>query len=76
MEVYIVPDAAMEPEYYEGDTVTFQRVKELDFGDIGIFLAGTELIMREYGPGGLYAKNPNYTVLPMEGMMIIGKTYK
>ena len=74
--MFTVTGNAMEPEYYDGDRVQVQRTQDLDFGDVGIFLIGTEMVMREYGPGGLYAKNPNYPLLPTEGVQIVGRVEK
>ena len=73
MEIYTVTGDAMEPEYYDGDWVRVVPARELDFGEVGLFLVGTVQLLREYGPGGLYPKNPNYPMLPQEGVEIIGK---
>ena len=71
--VYTVSGDAMEPEYWDGDKVLATVTKEIDFGEVGIFLAGAEYIMREYGPEGLYAKNPNYQAMPADGVQLVGK---
>lgn len=73
MDRYTVTGDAMEPEYYDGDLVQVVPARSLEFGEIGLFLVGTAQLIREYGPGGLYAKNPNYPTLSQEGVEIIGK---
>ena len=72
--VFGVSGDSMEPEFYNGDLVYVQRTKELEFGDIGIFLIGSEYYIKEYGPDGLHSKNPNYPVMPgTPDIQVIGK---
>lgn len=72
--VFGVSGDSMEPEFYNGDLVYVQRTKELEFGDIGIFLIGNEYYIKEYGPDGLHSKNPNYPVMPgTPDIQVIGK---
>lgn len=72
--VFGVSGDSMEPEFYNGDLVYVHRTKELEFGDIGIFLIGSEYYIKEYGPDGLHSKNPNYPVMPgTPDIQVIGK---
>lgn len=53
---------SMEPTYYDGDKVLVESTKELQYGDIGIFILGGEGYIKEYRPEGLYSHNTKYGI--------------
>lgn len=65
---------SMEPTYYDGEKVYVQKTPELNFGDIGIFSRGNELLIKEYGEDGLISHNPKYKMIKgTEDIQTVGK---
>ncbi len=58
---------SMEPEYHNGDRVYVRRTDTLEYGEIGIFVSGGSVYMKEYAPGGLRSLNPKYGLIPGSG---------
>lgn len=54
---------SMEPTYYDGDKVLVEYTKELNVGDIGIFILNNHGYIKEYGRQGLVSHNQKYDVI-------------
>ncbi len=60
---------SMEPTFSDGDVVLVQRYpncSDLSPGDIGAFIVGNELYIKEYQKDGLYSHNENYDPMHFE----------
>ena len=65
---------SMEPDFYDGDKVFVKKVSDLNVGDIGIFLKGSDCYIKEVGKDRLISRNKNYDdIWPDEEIRTIGK---
>ena len=67
--VFRVNGDSMEPDYENGDLVLVERVpsgEQLREGEIGAFIVGNEMYIKEYRPDGLHSLNSNYEVLKFD----------
>ena len=77
--VFRVNGDSMEPEYRNGDLVLVERVPsglKLQDGEIGAFIVGNEMYIKEYRRDGLYSLNKKYDVLKFDeeqAVYLIGK---
>ena len=58
----IVGDS-MEPTYSDNDIVAVELKKELNYGDVGIFIIGNDGFIKEYGQRGLISHNGKYKMI-------------
>ena len=58
--IFRVSGDSMEPDFQDGDLVFAQKTDSLQAGEIGAFLVGNELYMKEYRADGLHSRNPAY----------------
>ena len=59
----------MEPDYENGDLVLVERVPSgltLQEGEIGAFIVGNEMYIKEYRADGLHSLNKKYDVLKFD----------
>ena len=59
----------MEPDYENGDLVLVERIPSgmhLREGEIGAFIVGNEMYIKEYRADGLYSLNPKYDMLKFD----------
>lgn len=64
--LYHVSGDSMEPEFRDGDLVFVERIPDgarLQPGEIGAFIVGNELYIKEYRADGLHSRNPRYPVM-------------
>ena len=64
--IFRINGDSMEPEFCSGDLVLVERVPSglrLREGEIGAFIVGNEMYIKEYRTDGLHSLNPNYSVL-------------
>ena len=61
-EVITVTGDSMEPTYSDGDQLLVQYSEQINPGQIGIFIADGEGLVKEYQPDGLHSHNPAYPV--------------
>lgn len=61
-EVITVTGDSMEPTYYDGDELLVEYAESISPGQIGIFVADGEGLVKEYQPDGLHSHNPKYPV--------------
>ena len=77
--VFIVNGDSMTPDYNDGDMVFVQGLpigSRLRYGEIGAFIVGNELYIKEYEKDGLHSLNPSYPVLRFceeESVYLIGR---
>lgn len=65
---------SMEPEFYDGDYVYVKRSPYVEYGEIGIFVVGGNVYMKEYSPHGLKSLNPKYRIIDgTEDIRCLGK---
>lgn len=62
-EIITVCGNSMEPTYQDGDQVLVQHTKNLQYGEIGIFLVDNEGYIKEYQKDGLHSHNPAYRTM-------------
>jgi len=80
--VFKVNGDSMEPAFPDGSFVLVQRVTSagsLKTGEIGAFIVGNELYIKEYEKDGLHSLNPAYGVLQFESeenVYLIGRVLK
>ena len=77
--VFRVNGDSMEPDYRSGDLVLVERVPsglKLQEGEIGAFIVGNEMYIKEYRADGLHSLNKKYDVLKFDAdqaVYLIGK---
>lgn len=77
--VFKINGDSMTPDFKDGDMVFVQSLpigSRLSFGDIGAFIVGNEMYIKEYKEDGLHSINPNYPVLRFgeeESVYLIGR---
>ena len=77
--VFRVNGDSMEPDYRSGDLVLVERVPSgltLQEGQIGAFIVGNEMYIKEYRADGLHSLNKKYDVLKFDAdqaVYLIGK---
>ena len=77
--VFRVNGDSMEPDYRSGDLVLVERVPSgltLQEGEIGAFIVGNEMYIKEYRADGLHSLNTKYDVLKFDAdqaVYLIGK---
>lgn len=77
--VFRVNGDSMEPDYRNGDLVLVERVPSglsLQEGEIGAFIVGNEMYIKEYRADGLHSLNRKYDVLKFDAdqaVYLIGK---
>ena len=67
--VFRVNGDSMEPDYRNGDLVLVERVPSgltLQGGEIGAFIVGNEMYIKEYRADGLHSLNKKYDVLKFD----------
>ncbi len=65
---------SMEPDFYDGDKIFVKKTTDLNVGDIGIFLKGSDCYIKELGEDRLISRNKSYTdIYPDEEIRRIGK---
>ena len=62
-EIVTVSGDSMEPTFHDGDDLLIEFSEELDYGEIGIFVADGVGYVKEYQQDGLHSHNPKYKVL-------------
>ena len=73
---------SMEPKFHNGEYVLVERIPDgprLRFGEIGAFIIGNELFIKEYQEDGLHSLNPNYPVMQFDGdqrVFLIGRVLR
>lgn len=73
--IYVSGDS-MEPEFKDGSIVFVKKTKNLNIGEIGIFVLNGEGYLKKLGSGKLISLNPNYEDIPIgkyDDCRIIGK---
>lgn len=77
--VFRVNGDSMTPDFKNGDMVFVQSLPigyRMSYGDIGAFIVGNEMYIKEYEEDGLHSINPNYPVLRFgeeEAVYLIGR---
>ncbi len=77
--VFRVNGDSMEPDYRNGDLVLVERIPSglrLQEGEIGAFIVGNEMYIKEYRADGLHSLNKKYDVLKFDeeqSVYLIGK---
>lgn len=61
-EIITVTGDSMEPTYSDGDQLLVQYTEQIKPGQIGIFVADGEGLVKEYRPDGLHSHNAKYPV--------------
>ena len=64
--VFKVNGDSMSPDYKDGDLVFVQSLPigfRMNYGEIGAFIVGNEMYIKEYREDGLHSVNPKYPVL-------------
>lgn len=64
--LYKVNGDSMEPEFHDGDLVFIERISDtlrLKPGEIGAFIVGNELYIKQYERDGLHSLNKAYPVM-------------
>lgn len=72
---YVAPvrGDSMEPTYHDGDKLFIRSCKEIEAGQIGVFLMDGQQWVKEQGDGALISHNPRYGPIPMrEGIRCQG----
>ena len=67
--VFRINGDSMEPDYENGDLVLVERIPSglhLREGEIGAFIVGNEMYIKEYRAEGLYSLNPKYDMLKID----------
>lgn len=62
-EIISVTGDSMEPTFHDGDALLVEHTHEVKPGEIGIFVANGEGLVKEYRTNGLYSHNPAYPLL-------------
>ena len=62
-EIITVTGDSMEPTFHDGDALLVEYTHDLKQGEIGIFIANGEGLVKEYRKNGLYSHNPAYPLL-------------
>lgn len=62
-EIISVTGDSMEPTFHDGDALLVEYIHELKPGEIGIFVANGEGLVKEYRKNGLHSHNPAYPLL-------------
>ena len=68
--LYKVNGDSMEPDFYDGDLVFVERITDtlrLKPGEIGAFIVGNELYIKQYERDGLHSLNDDYPVMKFKG---------
>ena len=77
--VFKVNGDSMTPDFKDGDLVFVQSLpigSRMSYGDVGAFIVGNEMYIKEYEEDGLHSINPNYPVLRFgdeESVYLIGR---
>ena len=77
--VFKVNGDSMTPAYHHGDMVFVQSLpigSHLSYGQIGAFIVGNEMYIKEYEKDGLHSLNPGYPVMRFdeeESVYLIGR---
>ncbi len=77
--LFYVNGESMQPDYYNGDLVLVTAGSDrslLRTGDIGAFMVGNELYIKQFMPDGLYSSNPAYAPIKFsdyDSVTLIGK---
>ena len=77
--IFRINGDSMEPDFRSGDLVLVERVPSGDriaVGEIGAFIVGNEMYIKEYRPDGLHSLNPAYDTLHFDEeqtVYLIGK---
>lgn len=56
---------SMEPEYSDGDTLLIEMSKDIEVGEVGIFLVENESYVKKLGDGELVSLNSEYNNIPL-----------
>lgn len=66
---------SMEPDYYDGEKVFVEKTPDIETGEVGVFVQGSECYIKECGEHGLISRNKKYPgVEPLsEGIKIVGR---
>lgn len=56
---------SMEPLYYDGDMLLIEPTCEVEPGEIGIFIVGSEAFVKKLGNGELISLNADYGNIPL-----------
>lgn len=66
---------SMEPDYYDGEKVFVKKTPDIEIGEIGVFVRGSDCYIKECGEGGLISRNTKYPgVEPFsDGIKVVGK---
>ena len=80
--VFKVNGNSMEPMFHSDDYVLIERIPDgprLRFGEIGAFIVGNELFIKEYHEDGLHSLNPDYPIMRFDGdtrVFLIGRVLR
>ena len=76
-EIITVHGDSMEPKFHDGDDLLVKHTSSVEYGEIGIFVADGEGLVKEYRPEGLYSINSDkYPLIPAESLqtcLCVGK---
>lgn len=56
---------SMEPLYYDGDVLLVEPCKEIDIGEIGIFIVDGDSFVKKFGKNILISVNEDYSDIPI-----------
>lgn len=80
--IFKVNGDSMEPQFHSGSYVLVQRIPNgspLQYGEIGAFIVGNELYIKEYQEDGLHSLNPKYPVMRFDNdtrVFLIGRVLR
>lgn len=67
---------SMEPDFCDGEAALISQRKEMEIGDVGIFVKNGEVFIKELGETELISRNPDYPNIPVtenDNVVCLGK---
>lgn len=67
---------SMDPDFCDGDAALISQRKEMEIGDVGIFVKNGEVFIKELGETELISRNPDYPNIPVtenDNVVCLGK---
>lgn len=67
---------SMEPDFCDGEAALISQRKEMEVGDVGIFVKNGEVFIKELGETELISRNPDYPNIPVtenDNVVCLGK---
>ena len=59
-EIVTVNGASMEPDFHDGQDVYVQHTRDLEIGEVGLFVINGDGFIKQYQGGCLHSLNPEY----------------